>query len=224
VFRHDWWQKGPYYYWWRDVTDLIPDGQGLIADVGCGTGQQKAIVESKGYTWVGLDTERRAPGSIEVSLIEDGRFPLGDSSVDHLLCRQVLEHVSRLELFAQECRRVLKPGGTMFGSHSWLECDHDNASYYNLSHDGIRHLLSRHGFDLVRIEPGIHVGVLLLHHLFDDLVASRLARLVAAAQMLSDRRRMRQKRPEDAGLSLPEIQSENALRLAGHLLWIARKL
>lgn len=224
VLDHDWWTKGPYYYWFRDITAWLPPGSGLLVDVGCGQGSQKRVVESKGYAWVGIDVDARlASSDVPVAFIEDGRFPLADCVADCMLCRQVLEHVEDLHEFATECHRTLKPNGLIYGSHGWLEPDH-GVSYFGLSHDAIRVYLEGHGFELLRLEPGIHVGVLLLFYLFDKRVASHLARLVAAVQAVSDRRQVkRPSRLEDVGLSLLEFERENALRMAGSLLWIARK-
>ncbi len=223
LWDRDWSIRGPYQYWWRDIVPLIPEGTGLCVDVGCGAGEQKSIIEQKGYNWLGIDVQDRAPASLGVRPITDGVFPVADSSANCLLCRQILEHVEDLDGFAAECYRILEPAGFIYGSHSWLEPDHDNASFFNLSHDGIRRILSKHSFELVVVEPGIHVGVLLLYRLFNSGVASKCARLVRLVQERSDRIRLSQKRPEDAGLTLERLQRENALRFAGHLLWIARK-
>jgi SAM-dependent methyltransferase len=220
--ERDWWRQPPYYYWWRDVTELLPPGHGVCLDVGCGEGRQREVVEARGYQWQGIDVTRRGPAEVPVGLIVDGRFPVADGIADCLLCRQVLEHVEDLERFGAECARALKPGGLIYGSSSWLEPGHDGGgSFSNLGHQGLSTLLRRHGFEVVTVEAGIHAGVLLVRSLLQDRWASRLARAVAWAQRRADRRE--HQRPENAGVEGEALRKKQALRYAGHLLWVARK-
>lgn len=218
----DWYRKGPHYYWWRDILSLVPEGQGTMVDVGCGEARQREAVMNKGYDWVGIDIERRAHPAVPMKLIVDGVFPLPDASADALLCRQVLQHVEDLEQFGAECARVLKPGGLMYGSSSWLEPDCDVASYYNLSHSGLASYLQRHGFELLNIEAGIHGLVLILWTMLGTRWASRLARIVAWLQRRADRRE--RGGPQYAGMTWEDFERGQALRYAGHLLWVARRV
>ncbi|GLS28616.1 Methyltransferase domain-containing protein [Mesorhizobium albiziae] len=64
---------------------------------------------------IGLDVDPVVlshPHLDEVHVIEPGgRLPLGDSSVDIVICEWVIEHVEHPDEFAREIHRVLKPGG-----------------------------------------------------------------------------------------------------------------
>ena len=51
------------------------------------------------------------PTTIENYLIENGRIPLPDHSVDVILADYVLEHISDIKQFSQEINRLLKPNG-----------------------------------------------------------------------------------------------------------------
>ena len=47
-------------------------------------------------------------------------FPLPDASIDVILCYDVFEHVSQPARVLEECRRVLRPGGTvLIGTWGW---------------------------------------------------------------------------------------------------------
>jgi SAM-dependent methyltransferase len=217
----NWWRQPPYYYWWRSISELMPAGTGMCLDVGCGAGRQRQMLEAKGYEWQGIDVEKRAPQDVPVGLIVDGRFPVDDGSADCLLCQQVLQHVKDLEQFTGECARVLKPGGRIYGSSSWLEPITDRGSYSNLSHLGLTSLLNRHGFEVLTVEAGIHAALLLLRAMLQDRVASRMARVVAWAQRKADRHE--KLRPEYDGIEWNDFKKQQALRYAGHILWVARK-
>jgi SAM-dependent methyltransferase len=219
--RRDWWIQGPYRYWFRDIAELIPEGRGVMVDVGCGAARQREMVLRKGYEWVGIDVERRAHPAVPVALIENGVFPVADGSADALLCRAVLQHVEDLDQFGEECRRVLKSSGFLYGSSSWLEPDCDVASFCNLSHRGIAAFLRRHGFELVTMEAGIHGLVLLLWTMLGAQWAGRFAHFAPRFQRRADQRE--RPSPQYAGMSREEFEKEQALRYAGHLLWVARK-
>ena len=51
----------------------------------------------------------------ETYIIEDGRIPLEDNSVDLIIADWVLEHVEKPEVFVKEIDRILKPHGFFCG-------------------------------------------------------------------------------------------------------------
>jgi LmbE family N-acetylglucosaminyl deacetylase len=40
---------------WHDLKEILPVGNGDCLDLGCGRGRHRALIESKGYQWLGLD-------------------------------------------------------------------------------------------------------------------------------------------------------------------------
>jgi len=63
-------------------------------------------------------------------------WPFADNSFDKVYCRYILEHVKNLGLFADECYRVLRPGGKLFirtdyagylPAHIFKSHEHNNA-------------------------------------------------------------------------------------------------
>lgn len=134
---------------------------GLVGDLGCGAGGMYDAVRgfgqvvgidvsplairvcrSKGYRWL-------AVGSLE-------RLPLGRESLDLAMVTDVLEHVEDDDRVVRECQRVVKPGGILLvtvPALRWLYSEHDTAlgHYRRYSHDDLRRLFSRGGFEIERI-------------------------------------------------------------------------
>ncbi len=131
------------------LFDLLGDLRGQrILDFGCGLGASRQRIEARGATWVGLEL-----GGPACTVIGDGNcLPFADAAFDGILIAAVLEHMPDLDTTMREVRRVLKPGGRVFGYASFLEPFH-GMSYYHMSHMGIDHLLARHGFNATNIYP-----------------------------------------------------------------------
>lgn len=126
--------------------------EGQLLDVGSGTKPYRDYFEHC-YSHVGLEIEpdeHRAKNK-NADFYYDGKvFPFENSSFDSILCNQVLEHVFDPELFISEIYRVLKTDGKaiitvpfLWGEH---EVPHDYARYSSF---GLKHLLTRHGFEIL---------------------------------------------------------------------------
>lgn len=143
---------------WHDIDEALPAGTGRCLDVGCGTGRHRALIETRGYTWFGLD---RCSVTPEVFSGSAEALPLSASSMSALVASQVLEYVEQPELVFAEAARVLEPGGVICGSASFLEPVHGR-TYYNLSPLILEQLLRRHGFADIQIKPGLNGFALML--------------------------------------------------------------
>ncbi len=95
-----------------------------VLDIPCGTGWGTSLL--KGCTRViGVDISSEAvdyarehyqePGSFEFELGDMSKIPVGDDSVDVVLCLEGFEHVEKTiaAAFLEECRRVLPVGGLL---------------------------------------------------------------------------------------------------------------
>jgi GT2 family glycosyltransferase/SAM-dependent methyltransferase len=91
-----------------------------VLDIACGEGYGSAILAAQALSVVGVDispeavTHARATYPslrlrFEVGSCE--RIPLGDASVDAVVCFETLEHVTAHDQVMAEFRRVLEPGG-----------------------------------------------------------------------------------------------------------------
>ena len=100
----------------REILSGLAAGTAL--DAGAGTGRQSALLHQLGHEVIALDANRamlavlrgrmRGVAAVQASL---EALPLGDRSLDLVVCSLALTHVSRLEPAMREFRRVVRPGG-----------------------------------------------------------------------------------------------------------------
>jgi 2-polyprenyl-3-methyl-5-hydroxy-6-metoxy-1,4-benzoquinol methylase len=100
-----------------EIERLVP-GKGRILDVGCAYGWFLECARERGWDTAGVEVESatadaaRASGlDVRLGTLQDAAFP--DASFDVVGLWDVLEHVTDLDAFLSECRRVLKPGGVL---------------------------------------------------------------------------------------------------------------
>jgi SAM-dependent methyltransferase len=97
--------------------ESLPDLTGkIVVDVPCGDGRASAIFRRKGATVRALDLfpgAMRVPGITAEAADMTASLPVGDDSVDMVICQEGIEHVpDQLHLLA-ELNRILKPGGLL---------------------------------------------------------------------------------------------------------------
>jgi SAM-dependent methyltransferase len=95
----------------------------LLLDVGGGPGYFRDAFEAAGASYVALDAdvgELSGAGSIDArTVIGSGmRLPFRDDVVDVCYSSNVLEHVERPWVMAEEMLRVTRPGGLVFLSYT----------------------------------------------------------------------------------------------------------
>jgi len=107
--------------------DSVLEPSMVVLDLGCGRGaamedplpwrRRLRIFKGRCARVIGVDLDPAAatnPTVDEFHLIEDGRIPLPDESIDLCFSDFVLEHVDDVEGFLGECSRVVKTGGYVF--------------------------------------------------------------------------------------------------------------
>ena len=124
---------------------------GRLLDVGCGSKPYRELFATQVYVGLELDNEPARSRGIADAFYDGRSFPFLDEHFESVLCNQVLEHVFNADEFIEEIRRVLMPGGKLLLTVPFVwdehEQPHDFARYSSF---GLRHLLERHGFRIVR--------------------------------------------------------------------------
>jgi cytosine/adenosine deaminase-related metal-dependent hydrolase/ubiquinone/menaquinone biosynthesis C-methylase UbiE len=107
----------------REVTSLLPPLKGCdVLDVGCGTGRWLSRLE--GFRTASLSGIDSSPAMLERAqqkirnvnlLCQDlsSKFQIGTSSKDFVLSSFVVSYLDNLQIFAQECARIIRPGGCL---------------------------------------------------------------------------------------------------------------
>jgi SAM-dependent methyltransferase len=140
---------------YRDLRPWLKERSGTLLEVGCGAQPYRYLVP-EGCRYTGLDTEDaktnfdyRLPDTVYYG---GERFPFEDGSFDNLFHTEVLEHIYHAGQFLVECRRVLKPEGTMFFTVPF------QARYHYIPHDFFRYtpaalerMLDEAGFREIKI-------------------------------------------------------------------------
>lgn len=95
-----------------------PKGPARVLDVGCGSGVLLARMQSLGWQVEGVEVDppaveaaRRRGVPVRLGTLEQQAFP--DNHFDAVHSAHVLEHVHDPVALLAECRRILKPGGTL---------------------------------------------------------------------------------------------------------------
>lgn len=90
--------------------------QGKVLDVGCGEMPFRGLLgKNASYTGIDVPVADDFGMSKHPDIVPfDGQtIPFEDSSFDHVICTEVLEHVEDPGSLIAEMNRVLRPGGTM---------------------------------------------------------------------------------------------------------------
>jgi len=134
-----------------------------ILEIGCGGGQMRPWLESKGHRYIGTDISKtRVPAHLQAyggpDLLCDAHFlPFANDLFDLVYSAALTEHLACPYLVAQEVYRALKPGGVYLGNVSFLEPWHDD-SFFHMTPMGVFETLTQAEFDIDYIWPGWGYG------------------------------------------------------------------
>jgi SAM-dependent methyltransferase len=104
-------------YWW---ASQFAEGRRVL-DAGCGMGYGSAILAEAGATRVtgvdisapAIEAARATARGAEFEVGDIASLPLGDDSVDLVVCLETIEHVEEPERALDELARVLAPDGLL---------------------------------------------------------------------------------------------------------------
>lgn len=129
--------------------------EGRVVDLGCGSAPYRETILERADEYIGVDWQQSIHDHGRVDVFADltGRLPFEDGFADTVVSFMVFEHLPEPEVFLQECRRILRPGGSLHLTCplNWHvhEAPHD---YFRYTHYGLEYLLKKHGFSDVEIE------------------------------------------------------------------------
>jgi len=124
-----------------------------ILDVGAGSGQYRNFFKNKHYITIDMGLEQ--PDMKGINVIGDiCLLPFKSSTLDNILCTEVLEHVWNTKIFFHELNRVLKNNGNLlltvplcFGEHM------QPYDFYRYTRFSLNRLLESNGFEVIKIGP-----------------------------------------------------------------------
>jgi SAM-dependent methyltransferase len=135
---------------WRDLSRLLPSASGTVLDVGCGAQPFRSLFPAD-VRYIGIDSVEakdkfgyEIPGTL---YFEGPDWPVGDGSIDFVLCTEVFEHVADSRAFLAEMFRCLAPNGrvalTVPFSARWHYIPYD---YWRFTPTSLHNLFSETGF------------------------------------------------------------------------------
>ncbi len=119
------------------ALEILPRDVGRILEVGCGAGRyirffrgmyQAACIVGCDISFTAI-REAAGAGGGRFLVADATRLPFEDACFDLVLAFDVFEHLHRPEVAAEECRRVLRPGGLL---HSFVPCECNPRTLFRL--------------------------------------------------------------------------------------------
>jgi SAM-dependent methyltransferase len=136
-----------------NLADLVRGKK--VADIGCGYGANKKIVEAAGGEWIGIEPFE---GGAHTVVGDAENLPFENNTFDVAIMDAVLEHIPNVGKAFEEVARTLKPRGIFIGYVAFMECFHE-ISYSHLSFKALEHYSNINGMKLEKISGGSAFGI-----------------------------------------------------------------
>jgi len=122
---------------------------GDVLDLGCGRKPYKSRLGADVRRWIGVDYETTPSGRSRADVFGSAMaVPVASSSVDVILCTQVLEHVPQPSALFCEVFRILKPGGVLVLTAPQTNPLHEEPhDYHRFTCHGLAWLATHAGFE-----------------------------------------------------------------------------
>jgi SAM-dependent methyltransferase len=141
----------------RGFRTLAPHVHGRILDVGCGTKPYADYFDASAYVGLELASPTMSQSNRPDCLYDGHTFPFADAHFDAVITSEVLEHVFNPDQFLHELTRVLRPNGLLLLTVPFVWDEHEQPyDYGRYSSFGLKHLLNRHGLEILRHEKTLN--------------------------------------------------------------------
>jgi SAM-dependent methyltransferase len=139
----------------RAIASHAELAHGVLLDIGCGVKPFEKIFDPYVDEYLGLEysPESGYRGNRADFCGDAAYLPLGDESVDTILCTEVMEHVPHPEKTIEEFARVLRSGGIVITTAPFVYPIHDAYDFFRYSPDGLAAMMKRHGLTVEKVEP-----------------------------------------------------------------------
>lgn len=135
------------------ILEVVPQGKGMVLDLGGGKGQMRQPLEILGYRYINLDIHLFANG--EPSVVGSASMlPFQDNVFDLVISKDSLEHFLHPWEACREVFRVLKPGDYFVIWVPFMHGFHGD-DLYRYTPLGLTHLLQ--DFLILRFESPLWV-------------------------------------------------------------------
>ena len=110
----------PFYFarkgLYKNVSELIPNLNGKLLDIGCGTKPYQNLCDVNEYIGLEIDDEGNRNHKYADVFYDGKTIPFENNTFDSILSNQVFEHVFNPNDFLKEINRVAKLGGIPYDS------------------------------------------------------------------------------------------------------------
>jgi glycosyltransferase involved in cell wall biosynthesis/SAM-dependent methyltransferase len=129
----------------------LPEGS-RVADVGAGSAPFRELFDHVDYVTVDrCESPHDDPSKFDI-LASAEAIPLGDESLDAILCTQVLEHIPNPGDVLAEFHRLLRPEGRLFLTTPLVWEEHEKPNdFFRYTRSGLEYLLGGAGFEQIEI-------------------------------------------------------------------------
>ncbi|MEI8290494.1 MAG: class I SAM-dependent methyltransferase [Verrucomicrobiota bacterium] len=131
------------------IAGFAAAASGVVIDYGAGSKPYQSLFPAT-VRYRGADFYAEGPDEIRIT--DPKHLPVDDAVADWVVSFQVLEHVEDPLGFLKECRRVVRPGGTLLLSTHGIWPYHTGGNcgdYYRWTGSGLTLLVKQAGFDSV---------------------------------------------------------------------------
>ena len=138
----------------RGIRRNAGELKGVMLDFGCGSKPYRDFFAVDKYIGLDISESGHDHAGESIDVFYDGkRIPFESGFFDAIFSSEVFEHVFNLDDILTEVNRVLKSGGTMLITLPFIWEEHEKPyDFARYTSFGIKHLLEKHGFEVIRLE------------------------------------------------------------------------